>query len=57
QTAFERASDAPEQVTSVRYDDRAHLIAMGVLPRRWRPEHPQAPRAFPQAFVPDPPRW
>lgn len=56
QTAFERASDAPEQVASVRYDDRAHLVAMGVLPR-WEPGGPRAPRAFPQAFVPDPPRW
>ena len=58
QTAFERASDAPEQVTSVRYDDRARLVAMGVLPRHsWRSTPPRVPRAFPQGFVPDPPRW
>lgn len=58
QTAFERASDAPEQLTSVRYDDRARLVAIGVLPRHgWRPAPARAPRAFPQGFVPDPPRW
>lgn len=58
QTAFERASDAPAQVTSVRYDDRARLVAIGVLPRHGRrPAPPRAPRAFPQGFVPDPPRW
>jgi hypothetical protein len=59
QTAFERARDTPDQLTSVRYDDEAHLVAMGVLPRRWRSQWPQPPRepqAFPQAFVPDPPR-
>ena len=59
QTAFERASSTPDQLTSVRYDDEGHLVAMGVLPRHWRApwsrEH--EPRAFPQTFVPDPPRW
>jgi hypothetical protein len=60
QTAFERARDMPDQLTSLRYDDEAHLVAMGVLPRHWRAPWPRAPRepqAFPQAFVPDPPRW
>jgi hypothetical protein len=60
QTAFERARDTPDQLTSVRYDDEAHLVAMGVLPRHWRapwPRVPREPEAFPQAFVPDPPRW
>ncbi|HSR64177.1 MAG TPA: hypothetical protein VLM17_01050 [Xanthomonadaceae bacterium] len=58
QTAFERASDTPAQLASVRYDDRAHLVAMGVLPRRWpRRDDAHAPRAFPPGFVPDPPRW
>ena len=58
QTAFERASDAPDQVSCLRYDDRARLVALGVLPRRGQqPQVPHAPRAFPQGFVPDPPRW
>ena len=56
QTAFERARSTPDQVTSLRYDDEAHLVAMGVLPRT-RPQWPHEPRAFPQAFVPDPPAW
>lgn len=55
QTAFERARDTPDQLTSVRYDDEAHLVAMGVLPRHGRAPWSRAPRAFPQAFVPDPP--
>ena len=57
QTAFERARDTPDQVACVRYDDEAHLVAMGVLPRHWRAPWAREPRAFPQAFVPDPPRW
>jgi hypothetical protein len=59
QTAFERASSTPDQLTSVRYDDEGHLVAMGVLPRHWRApwSHEHEPRAFPQTFVPDPPRW
>lgn len=58
QTAFERARSTPDQVTSVRYDDEAHLLAMGVLPHPWRaPPTAHEPRAFPQGFVPDPPRW
>jgi len=57
QTAFERARDTPDQVACVRYDDETHLVAMGVLPRHWRAPWSRGPRAFPQAFVPDPPRW
>ena len=57
QTAFERARSTPDQVTSLRYDDEAHLVAMGVLPHPWRAPWPREPRAFPQGFVPDPPRW
>ena len=56
QTAFERASSAPQQVTQLRYDAAERLVALGVLPR-WRPPYVRAPepRAFPGAFVPDPP--
>ena len=56
-TGFDRATRQPEQVSQVRYDERRRLVAMGVLPRRhgpiWRDE---APRAFPDGFVADPPR-
>lgn len=52
-TAFERASDVPDQVIRIYYDSRRNLIARGIItqPRRvaWR-----APDPFPAAFVPDP---
>lgn len=54
QTSFLRASRHPAQVSEVRYDDMRRLVAMGIVPRSrpyWRD---QAPRAFPNAFVPDP---
>lgn len=53
-TQFVRAGKTPAQVTQLRYDDAATLVALGVLPRH-RPWQ-QAPRAFPGGFVPDPPR-
>lgn len=49
---FERASRAPVQVGQIRYDTRARLVALGVLPRH---RVHAAPRAFPGGFVPDPP--
>ncbi|KQY49919.1 hypothetical protein ASD14_14210 [Lysobacter sp. Root494] len=56
-TGFMRATRAPAQVTQLRYDDYRTLVARGVLPRepdhRWREN---APEAFPQGFVADPPR-
>ncbi|MGN6512548.1 MAG: hypothetical protein ACTHKZ_03115 [Lysobacteraceae bacterium] len=55
QATFARASATPAQLTSVRYDARARLVALGVLPRCGGSVPPHAPRAFPQAFVPDPP--
>lgn len=53
-TRFERASDVPDQVSSLFYDAPAALVARGVLPRP--PRHPRwhEPRAFPIGFVPDP---
>ena len=60
ETAFERARSTPDQVMSLRYDDEAHLVAMGVLPHPWRapwPRPPHEPEAFPHGFVPDPPAW
>ena len=54
-TQFVRASRQPAQVTQLRYDDAATLVALGVLPRHGGPWQ-QAPQAFPGGFVPDPPR-
>ena len=54
-TGFERASERPDQVTQLRYDDIDTLVARGILRRpchRWRPRGPQA---FPGGVVPDPP--
>ncbi|WP_158882767.1 hypothetical protein [Rhodanobacter sp. L36] len=50
---FERASSEPDEVITLYYDTRAHLIARGVLPQAstW----PRQPEAFPGRFVPDPP--
>jgi hypothetical protein len=54
-TGFERASDQPDQVTQLRYDDTDTLIARGILRRRCCEWRPRGPRAFPGGFVPDPP--
>ncbi|MCO5055496.1 hypothetical protein [Thermomonas sp.] len=57
QTEFTRATSRPEQVSQVRYDSTRALVALGVIPRRdWR-SGPRGPNAFPNGFVPDPPRW
>lgn len=53
-TDFVRASQRPQQVVELRYDDRSALVARGILPRDGR-RPPHAPRAFPQGFVADPP--
>jgi hypothetical protein len=51
---FERESDAPNEVVKIRYDSRANLVALGVIPAP-RPAPRHEPDAFPAAFVPDPP--
>lgn len=57
ETEFERASRSPAQVVQLRYDEERRLVALGVLPRPyWRPRD-DAPRAFPNGFVADPPGW
>jgi hypothetical protein len=56
-TDFVRATRSPSQVTELRYDDYDALVAIGIYPRP-RPPYSQwhdAPRAFPNGFVPDPP--
>lgn len=58
QTEFVRASRNPQQVSQVRYDDAAHLVAIGVMSRAYPPYvQSSGPRAFPNGFVADPPRW
>ena len=66
QTSFARASSRPSQLTQLRYDDRNALVAMGIpvsstgqaIPReQWRYATDDAPRAFPNGFVADPPNW
>ena len=57
-TDFVRASRSPSQVLQLRYDDYDTLVARGVLPRYPRyPDYRDGPRAFPNGFVADPPRW
>ncbi len=54
---FERESEVPSEVITLRYDSRANLIALGVIPSP-RPAPRYQPDPFPAAFVPDPPaRW
>lgn len=55
-TEFVRASRGPQQVSQLRYDDADTLAAIGVLPRAYAPYARTTPRAFPNGFVPDPPR-
>ncbi len=57
QTEFVRASRSPQQVSQLRYDDADHLVAIGVLPHAYPPYVRKGPRAFPNGFVADPPRW
>jgi hypothetical protein len=57
QTEFERRSTRPDEIVRIRYNSRANLIAMGVIPAHHRPAPDYRPRAFPGArpgFVPDP---
>jgi hypothetical protein len=57
QTDFVRATRVPAQVSELRYDVTETLVAMGVLPRPYPYWRHDAPRAFPDGFVADPPRW
>jgi len=49
-TQFERASEQPAEVVTIRYDSHANLVAMGIVAP---PRPPRRPDAFP-GFVPDP---
>lgn len=54
-TEFVRASNRPQQVAQLRYDDADSLVALGVLPHPDLPYARRAPSAFPNGFVADPP--
>lgn len=54
-TQFTRASSRPASLVVIRYDDRARLAALGILPRKPLIGIRPSPRPFP-GFVPDPPR-
>lgn len=54
QVGFERASTAPAQVSTLRYDSEPNLVAMGVISRPVPPRWRRSPQAFPAGFVPDP---
>ena len=56
QVPFERAREVPEEVIRIRYDSRANLVAMGVLPAPRKPG-PRPVDPFPDSrlgYVPDP---
>src|SRR5690606_3711338 len=55
QTVFARASRRPAQLSQLRYDSPGALAARGIVPRPRTTRQPHRPRAFPGAFVPDPP--
>jgi len=52
-TAFERASDEPDEVIRIYYDSRKNLVARGIIPSPERVAR-RLPDPFPQGFVPDP---
>lgn len=55
-TVFVRASATPTQLSQLRYDSHARLVARGVIPMPKRqPRFARAPQAFPGGFVADPP--
>lgn len=57
--SFVRASTRPVQVTQLHYDDADALAALGIAPSWRERDRPadNAPRAFPDGFVADPPGW
>jgi hypothetical protein len=55
QVTFERATQSPEEVITIRYDSYANLLARGVIVAH-QGKRPARPEPFPARFVPDPPR-
>jgi hypothetical protein len=54
QTSFRKASSSPDQISSIWYDSRERLAALGIIPPPYRPPYTTEPQAFPGHFVPDP---
>jgi hypothetical protein len=56
QVEFERAGTQPDEMIAIRYERRATLVAMGVIPKPRYSYLPRHPDPFPAAtgFVPDP---
>ena len=52
-TTFLRATEQPAEIVALRYDSTEHLIQMGVIRP---PKQNSEPQAFPNQYVPDPPR-
>ena len=56
-TRFDKLSETPAEIIRIRYDSYDNLVAMGIIPRRWRPA--PTPEPFPdtpfRSYVPDPP--
>lgn len=51
---FQRASESPDEIITVRYDSYANLVARGIIPTPTPRRHP-SPSAFPASnYVPDP---
>lgn len=48
---FQRASNTPDEIITVRYDSYANLVARGIIPS---PRRQPSPNAFPGGYVPDP---
>lgn len=55
-TAFERATTDPVQVVQLRYDSARNLRARGIVLDRPARTAEREPQAFPDQYVPDPPR-
>jgi hypothetical protein len=52
-TAFERASEEPDEIIRIYYDSRKNLVARGIIPEPRRVAQ-RVPEPFPSGFVPDP---
>ncbi len=48
---FQRVSNTPDEIITVRYDSYANLVARGIIPS---PRRQPSPNAFPGGYVPDP---
>ena len=49
--SFQRASNTPDEIITVRYDSYANLVTRGIIPS---PRRQPSPNAFPGSYVPDP---